>query len=112
LRDVALCRWQRWWGALTPRRILLAGLYHENDTFLPEVTRANAVRTYRGEALLARRGDGSAVDGLLSVAAEEEWEVVPVLKIIAMPSGTLDHAVFETFWEEGQAIASRPLTGA
>jgi microcystin degradation protein MlrC len=81
-------------------RILLAGLYHETHTFLGEVTRADALRLRRGEELLARRGDASTVDGFLTVAARERWRVVPLLEIGAMPSGTLDHAVFDAFWTE------------
>lgn len=81
-------------------RILLAGLYHETHTFVGDITRADAVRLRRGEELLARRGDASTVDGFLTVAARENWRVVPLLEIGAMPSGTLDHAVFESFWTE------------
>ncbi|WP_144183689.1 M81 family metallopeptidase [Elioraea rosea] len=90
-------------------RILLAGLYHETHTFIDEITRADAVTTHRGEALLARRGDGSTIDGFLSVAAREGWQVVPALDIGAMPSGTLDHAVFEAFWNEFEVAARRAL---
>lgn len=92
-------------------RILLAGLYHETHTFIDEITRAGAVTTHRGEALLGRRGDGSTIDGFLSVAAREGWQVVPALDIGAMPSGTLDHAVFEEFWTEFEAVARRALQG-
>ena len=81
-------------------RILLAGLYHETHTFVGDITRTDAVRLRRGEELLARRGDASTVDGFLNVAARENWRVVPLLEIGAMPSGTLDHAVFEAFWTE------------
>lgn len=82
------------------KRILLAGLFHETHTFLDEITRADAVRVRRGEELLARRGDASTIDGFLTVAARENWHVVPMLEAGAMPSGTLDHAVFESFWDE------------
>jgi microcystin degradation protein MlrC len=96
-------------------RILLAGLYHETHTFLGDITRADAVRGRRGEELLARRGDASTVDGFLTVAARESWRVVPLLEIGAMPSGTLDHAVFEAFWTEfergARAAMDRGLDG-
>ncbi|HVL73155.1 MAG TPA: M81 family metallopeptidase [Beijerinckiaceae bacterium] len=86
-------------------RILLAGLFHETHTFVEEVTGADQVRVRRGPALLDRRGDGSTVDGFLSVAARRGWEVVPSIEVGAMPSGTLDHAVFEAFWEAFAADA-------
>lgn len=91
------------------RQVLLAGLYHETHTFLDEITGPESVRVHRGEALLARRGDGSTIDGFLSVAQSEGWRIIPALEISATPSGTLEHAVFESFWEELEAIARPAL---
>ena len=81
-------------------RILLAGLFHETHTFLDEVTGPADVRWRRGPDLLARKGDGSTVDGFLSVAERHGWTVVPTVEASAMPSGTIDHAVFEAFWQD------------
>lgn len=92
-------------------RILLAGLFHETHTFLEEITGADSVRVRRGKDLLARRSDGSMVDGFLTVAARENWRVVPTLEVGAMPSGTLDHAVFESFWAEFAAAARVAIAG-
>ena len=50
--------------------------------------------------MLPRRGDGSTIDGFLEVAEAEGWEVVPVTDYSALPSGTVEHAVFELFWGE------------
>lgn len=97
------------------KRILLVGLYHETHTFLDEITVAADVRVRRGAELLARRGDASTIDGFLTVAEREAWQVVPLLEIGAMPSGTLDHAVFEAFWEEfergARSAVARGLDG-
>jgi microcystin degradation protein MlrC len=81
-------------------RILLAGLYHETHTFVDEITTFADYDILRGEALSARKGDGSTVDGFLEVAEAEGWDVVPVVEYSALPSGTTDHAVFEQFWAE------------
>ena len=89
------------------RRILLAGLFHETHTFLEEVTGPDQMRTRSGAALLARRGDASTVDGFLTVAERHGWDVMPTLETMAMPSGTIDHAVLETFWQEFET-AARP----
>lgn len=93
------------------KRVLLAGLYHETHTFLDDITPAADVRVRRGADLLARRGDASTIDGFLTVAERENWQVVPLLEIGAMPSGTLDHAVFEAFWQEFQRGAQSALAG-
>lgn len=85
---------------MRPRRILLAALYHETHSFVDEVTPISAFTIRRGEAILARRGDGSTIDGFLEVADREKWEIVPVSDFSALPSGTVDHAVFERFCAE------------
>jgi microcystin degradation protein MlrC len=93
------------------RRILIGGLFHETHTFLEEITGPGAVRIRRGADLPARRGDGSTMDGFLAVAARNGWALVPTLEASAMPSGTLDHAIFEDFWTEFAAVA-RPALAA
>lgn len=92
------------------KRILLAGFYHETHTFLDDITRADDVRVRRGDALPGRRGDGSTIDGFLSVAMRENWRIVPALEVGAMPSGKLDHAVFEMFWSEFAAVARSAIS--
>ncbi|MDB5539147.1 MAG: microcystin degradation protein MlrC [Devosia sp.] len=87
----------------TRRRILLAGLFHETHTFVDETTGLPEFTINRGDAVLARRGDGSTIDGFLEVAEAEGWDVVPVADYSALPSGTADHAVFELFWNELRA---------
>ncbi len=98
------------------KRILLAGLFHETHTFVDEITGIEDFTILRGDAVLARRGDGSMIDGFLEVAASEGWQVVPVADFAALPSGTADHAVFEQFWTELStgievALARGPLDG-
>lgn len=88
---------------MTRPRILLAGLFHETHTFVDEITTIAEYDIRRGAEIVARRGDGSTIDGFLSVAEREGWEVVPVADYSALPSGTTDHAVFEQF--SGELLA-------
>ncbi|MCX5494734.1 M81 family metallopeptidase [Kaistia dalseonensis] len=92
-----------------PRRVLLAGLFHETHTFVDEITRIEDFTILHGAEVLGRQGDGSTIDGFLQVAAEEGWDVVPVADYAALPSGTADHAAFEAFWDELQAGLRRAL---
>ena len=92
-------------------RILLASLFHETHTFLEEVTGADKVRVRCGEEMLERRGDGSTVDGFLTVAARHGWTVVPTRDVTAMPSGTLDHAIFSDFCSDVLTTARREFAG-
>ncbi len=98
------------------RRILLGSLFHETHSFVDEVTQLADFTIREGQALLARRGDGSTVDGFLEVAEAEGWKVVPTVDYTALPAGTVDHAVFEHFltgFDAGlkAALASGPIDG-
>lgn len=81
-------------------RILLAGLAHETHSFVDEVTGLDAFTITRGPAVLARRGDGSMIDGFLEVAEKEGWDVIPVASYSSLPSGPVEQSVFEQFWTE------------
>jgi microcystin degradation protein MlrC len=80
------------------KRVLLAGLYHETNTFVAEVTGLDRFSMLRGAELLACAGDGSPIDGFLEVAKQESWSVIPAVSLSAMPSGPVADAVFEAFW--------------
>ncbi len=85
---------------MSQSRILLAGLFHETHSFVDEVTGLSEYTIHRGPEVMARRGDGSTIDGFLEVAEREGWTVVPVCDYSALPSGTTEHSVFELFWDE------------
>lgn len=90
-------------------RILFAGLFHETHTFLGQPTGWDDFEVVRGPAILAKRGDGSPTDGFLTVAARYSWEVVPVIDARATPSGTVEDAMFERYWDELAAGAGPAL---
>ncbi|HEX4177621.1 MAG TPA: M81 family metallopeptidase, partial [Rhizomicrobium sp.] len=81
-------------------RIFLAGIFHETHTFTDDRTGIDRFIIHRGQALLDRIGDGSQVDGFLTTAKREGWEVVPAATYLCGASGMVEHAVFETFWDE------------
>ncbi len=97
-------------------RIFLAGIFHETHSFVTEITGAADFAVRRGDALLARKGDGSTYDGFLSVASAEGWAVVAGPDYTALPSGTVEHAVLESFWADlrddlAEALAAGPVDG-
>jgi microcystin degradation protein MlrC len=67
---------------------------------VPELTSLADFRVERGAELLARRGDGSTIDGFLEVAKRQGWQVVPAAAYAAMPSGKVEDDVFEAFWKD------------
>ena len=94
------------------RRILFAGFFHETHTFVPELTRLSDFSIRRGADLLARRGDGSMIDGFLEVARQSTWDIIPVADYGALPAGPVDHAVMEAFWVELDEALRRELQTA
>ena len=89
------------------KRIVLAGLYHETNTFVAEVTGTERFTILRGDELLGCAGDGSPLDGFLEVAADEDWSVIPAVSYGAMPSGPVAGDVFEAFWAALAAVIDR-----
>jgi microcystin degradation protein MlrC len=86
-------------------KVLFAGLFHETHCFTEDRTGLAYFRVDRGEAILARRGDGSQIDGFLEVAEREGWDLIPTVAYTAMPSGIVTADVFETFWRDVEAVA-------
>jgi microcystin degradation protein MlrC len=81
-------------------RVFLAGIFHETHSFSGDTTGLESFVIHRGQDILKRRGDASQVDGFLSVAERQGWEVAPSAIYTGGASGTVDHAVFEAFWGE------------
>jgi microcystin degradation protein MlrC len=81
-------------------RIFLAGIFHETHSFTDDRTGIDRFIIHRGQALLDRIGDGSQLDGFLTTARRECWEVIPAANYLCGASGMVEHAVFEAFWDE------------
>ncbi|MDF2809654.1 MAG: microcystin degradation protein MlrC [Microvirga sp.] len=97
-------------------KILFASFFHETHTFVDDRTSLADFGIRRGTELMGRRGDASMIDGFLEVAEQEGWDLVPVAEYSALPSGTIDHIVFERLWGEIEssllkALAAGPLDG-
>ncbi len=82
------------------RRVLIAGLFHETHTFLTERTSWSEFSVRRGQEFFTARGDGSPLAGVLDIADERGWDVIPTIDARATPSGTVEDSVFEQFWSE------------
>lgn len=89
------------------KRVLLAGIFHETNTFLNEVTPLSRFHCLLGEQLWEAEGDASPLAGALEVARECAWEVLPVIDLRAMPSATATDDVIALFWESFRTVAER-----
>ena len=91
------------------KRVLLAGLFHETNTFLPEQTPLSEFMCRTGPELWLCEGDGSPLAGALEAGRELDWELLPAIDLRAMPSGTVADEVVELFWTEIAAALRREL---
>jgi microcystin degradation protein MlrC len=87
------------------RRVPIAGLFHETHTFVDDSTPASAFEFRRGEKMLECSGDASPLGGALELARDLGWQVEPLLDARAVPSGTVEDEVFESYWREFRARA-------
>jgi len=77
--------------------VLIAGLFHETHTFLEGTTGLRDFHITRGDEMLAAKGDSSPLGGVLELAEEYGWEVLPTIDYRAQPSATVEDTVIEAF---------------
>lgn len=90
-------------------RILLAGLFHETHTFLDGTTGLESFAIRRGAEILEAKGDASPFGGVLDLAEEFGWQVLPVVDYRALPGAMVEDAVVEAFWADFTRLASPHL---
>lgn len=85
---------------MTPT-VLMAGLFHETHTFLAQKTTladfTGGICAEGTEMVRQARGNGSPMDGALSVADAAEWRVIPSIQMAAMPGGLVEAAAVTRF---------------
>ncbi|MFT5466646.1 MAG: microcystin degradation protein MlrC [Verrucomicrobiales bacterium] len=79
-------------------KIFVAGLFHETHTFVDDTTVLADFEIRRGQQLLNCEGDSSPLGGALHALSEHEIVLGPDYR--AVPSGTVDDAVVESFWSD------------
>ena len=88
-------------------RILIAGLFHETHTFLDGLTPLADFQIRRGEELWASKGDSSPLGGVLALADEFGWHMLPAADYRAQPSATVADDVIEQFWNDVSPAAAK-----
>lgn len=90
------------------RRVLLAGLCHQTNTFVAGRTGLGDFEVRRGEEILQTARP--QVAGVLETAGSRGWEILPVLDVSAMPGPTVADSVVDLFWAEFEAVADAGCT--
>ncbi|WP_395745351.1 M81 family metallopeptidase [Prosthecobacter sp.] len=88
-------------------RILIAGLFHETHTFLDGLTPLSDFQVRRGNELWVSKGDASPLGGVLELADEFGWQMLPAADYRAQPSATVADEVVEQFWSDLSAAADK-----
>ena len=71
---------------MSPKRVLIAGLFHETHTFLDGTTGMKDFAVMRGDEMLRCEGDSSPLGGALECAREFGWKIIPTVDYRATPT--------------------------
>lgn len=73
------------------KRVLVAGLQHESNSFNPIVAGVNDFQVIRGAEIFNRFRENDPVTGVIKPLMEQGYEVVPTLFASAVPNGEVDY---------------------
>lgn len=79
------------------KRVVIAGVVHETNTYCRDQTPASAFYQRRGAQILSSRGTQTTIGGALEVCDELGFEVVPTMVAGAQPSGTIEASAYASF---------------
>ena len=101
-----------------PPRILVAGIWHETNTFSTVLTDLDAFKAYQyhadGDVLVRHRGSNTEIGGFIAGAEAYGLDLCPALFAAAVPSGLVTRAAYDHIVVEilRRAKELMPLDGA
>ena len=87
------------------KRVLVAAMSHESNSFNPIVAGEKDFQVLRGEDMIRRRAANDAVTGVLDTLEAAGFTPVPTLFVSAVPNGLVDRAFYDRVREEILSIA-------
>ena len=94
-------------GTGAEKRVLVAGLVHQTNTLVGGRTSLEDLEVRRGGEMLRTEDGAPPIAGVLEVAREKGWQILPVLDMRATPGPTVADAVVDLFWAEFKTVADR-----
>lgn len=96
------------------KRVLVASMMHESNSFNPIIAGENDFGVVRGEKLFERNPKNDPLRGVMDTLQEQGYEVVPTLFASAVPNGEVDYEFYLGLKEEileraRQAQEEKPL---
>src|SRR3954471_6888476 len=92
-----------------PRRVFVAGLFHETNTFAEGAMTLADYRVLRVDEMWSALGDGSPLGAFLDYAKQAGWELVNAIDVRATPGPMAEPAVLALFEQEMSNVACRAL---
>jgi microcystin degradation protein MlrC len=92
------------------KRVLLAGLYHETNTFLRARSGLSDFDVKICEEIWDAELDVSPLSGALEVGRTSGWDLMPLIDLRATPGATVSDEVVERFWDALLSAAERGAT--
>ena len=87
------------------KRVLVAAMSHESNSFNPIVAGEKDFQVLRGEDMIRRRAANDAITGVLDTLEAGGLTPVPTLFVSAVPNGLVDRAFYDRVREEILSIA-------
>lgn len=76
------------------KRVLVAGLQHESNSFNPIITGENDFQVIRGAEVFNCFRDNDPVSGVIQTLQAQGYEVVPTVFASAVPNGEVDYSFY------------------
>ncbi len=73
------------------KRILVAAMHHESNSFNPIVAGANDFGVLRGREIFENMRKNDSLSGIISTLQEAGYEVIPTVSARAVPNGLVDY---------------------
>ena len=73
------------------KRVLVAAMHHESNSFNPIVAGENEFRVLRGQEFFENFRDNDSLTGVVKTLMDAGYEVVPAVSCRAVPNGEVDY---------------------
>ena len=72
------------------KRVLIAGLHHESNSFNPIVAGEKDFTVIHGEEIFNNLRDNDAISGIINTFKEKKYDIIPTVFARAVPNGEVD----------------------
>ena len=89
------------------KRVLVAAMHHESNSFNPIVAGENEFRVLRGQEFFENFRDNDSLTGVVKTLMDAGYEVVPAVSCRAVPNGEVDYDFYQGIKNEILEVARK-----